>query len=333
VTLTITGLKESATNLGPGPDGTYSHIGSKGGTEMMAARILKELNADIRDQVQIIHSRVRAENLIPNKKKLLVLHDTWDDPESEHLSEKENRAKFAKLVFVSHYQQASFNMCRGVPYENGVVLQNAIDPIPLEDNDKKSSILRLVYHTTPHRGLELLVPVFEKLCEYHDNIHLDVYSSFEIYGWKQRDMQYQHLFDRIDKNPRMIYHGYQPNDVVRAALRKAHIYAYPNIWPETSCISVIEAMSAGVHVVCPNFAALPETCANFASMYGWQENNNKHANVFANVLNNVIINYWSETNQSKLKFQKVYFDNYYSWPLRAAQWNAFLRDLLITSPA
>jgi glycosyltransferase involved in cell wall biosynthesis len=122
----------------------------------------------------------------------------------------------------------------------------------------------------------------------------------------------------------MTYHGWQPNSVIREALKKAHIYAYPSIWPETSGISVIEAMSAGCNVICPTLAALPETCANFAVQYGWTENNNKHANMFAGVLGMVIKDYWAEHNQNRLNFQKTYFDNFYNWDIRAAQWRDFL---------
>lgn len=326
--LTITGLKESAVNLGPGPDGTYAHIGARGGTEMMAEKIRQKVNPELLSKFNIIHSRVREENLDPNKDNILILHDTWDDPESEWLSKPENRKKLRKLVFVSNYQQATFNIGRDVPFGDGIVLQNAIDPIELHTDDKKSSIIKLIYHTTPHRGLELLFPVMEKVVELVPSVHLDVYSSFAIYGWSGRDQQYQELFNKIDKHPNMTYHGYQHNDIVRTALRKAHIYAYPNIWPETSCISVIEAMSAGCNVVCPNFSALPETCANFGIMYPFHENNNKHANMFASVLLMAIQDYWNEGNQNKLKFQKMYFDNFYNWDLRGAQWNAFLKSLV-----
>lgn len=327
--LNITGIEQASKSLGPGPDGTFAHIGSKGGTEMMAERIRKEVDPELLGQFNIIHSRVRDSMIDPKRKNILVLHDTWDDPESEHLENPRSRARFSKLVFVSNYQQSTYHIGRGVPYGEGVVLQNAIDPIELTEYSKSmpDGKLRLIYHTTPHRGLEILVPVFEKLCEIHDHIHLDVFSSFHIYGWGQRDAPYQELFERIRQHSQMTYHGYQPNDVVRAALSKAHIYAYPNIWPETSCISVIEAMSAGCNVVTSNLAALPETCANFATMYGYDEDHNRHANLFANVLNMAIHEYTSEAVQNRLKFQKVYFDNFYNWKLRGAQWNALLRSI------
>ena len=93
-------------------------------------------------------------------------------------------------------------MVLGIPYFKSIVLNNAIDPIePLEKPDDK---IRLIYHPTPHRGLELLVPVFEALCNEHNDIELDVYSSFKIYGWEQRDDQYKQLFDRCKELQRLI---------------------------------------------------------------------------------------------------------------------------------
>ena len=181
--------------------------------------------------------------------------------------------------------------------------------------------------TTPHRGLELIVPVCEFLAERGIDFHLDVYSSFGIYGWPQRDEQYKELFERIKNHPNMTYHGWKPNSEIREALKKTHIYAYPSIWPETSGISVIEAMSAGCNVICPTLAALPETCGNFAIMYGWNEDNNKHANTFAGILAMVIKDYWADFNQQRLGFQKIYFDNFYNWDLRARQWEDFLRSM------
>lgn len=322
--LNVTGFKEKMADMGPADNGTYNHIGSQGGTERMYAALYSRLDEETLAPFNIICSRVRPGSVKPDKTNILWLHDTWDDPESEHLADPESRKRFGKLVFVSNHQQATFNMGRDVPFQDGVVLQNAIEPFP-EVKKPTDGPIRLIYHTTPHRGLELLVPVFEKVCEIYPDVHLDVFSSFKIYGWEQRDADFAKIFARIKSHPNMTYHGFQPNDVVRTALLNSHIYAYPNIWPETSCISVIEAMSAGCEVVCPNFGALPETCANFASMYGWEENPNRHANVFASVLLNVIRNY--RQGSDKRQFQKTYFDAFYNWDLRARQWDFFLRSL------
>lgn len=324
--LNVKGLLKDVKPVGPGQDGTFSNIGARGGTELMMEGLRKGIDPELMEKFNIICSRVRW--LDKNKPNILYLHDTWDDPENEHLKDPKQVARFKKLIFVSHHQQQTFVSGLGVPYSKGVVLQNAIYPFEPVEKDKGPRI-NLIYHTTPHRGLGLLIPVIEYMTENTDHdIHLDVFSSFEIYGWKQRDEQYKEIFDRCRKHPNITYHGYQPNEVVREALTKAHIFAYPCIWPETSGISVIEAMSAGVQVVCPNFGALPETTAGFATMYGFDEDINRHANIFANVLNMAINAQWDDSMQHKLRFQKLYADQFYNWNQRIQQWDSLLRSFL-----
>ena len=62
--------------------------------------------------------------------------DTWDDPESQHLKEKESRDRFDKLVFVSNYQFQTYHLAHGIDYREAVVLKNAIEPIPDYEKDK-----------------------------------------------------------------------------------------------------------------------------------------------------------------------------------------------------
>ena len=322
MSLKIVGSEADEFSLGPTEEGTYEE--ANGGTEMMRRELFDRVDNDLLDKFQIICSRVRW--IDPKKPTILWLHDTWDDPESQHLSKDERIKQFARLVFVSNYQMNTYNMAHGVPYNSSIVLQNAIEPIPAKE--KKTDQIRLIYHTTPHRGLNIVVSAVRELAKLHgDYIHLDVFSSFEAYGWPDRDKEFEELFQAIRDHPQMTYHGYQPNETVRTALQDAHIFTYPSVWPETSCIAAIEAMSAECEVVCPNFAALPETTANFAAMYQYSEDITYHANTFANVLNNTINNRFSDNTLRKLKFQKTYIDNFYNWDLRSAQWTGFLQGM------
>jgi glycosyltransferase involved in cell wall biosynthesis len=300
---------------------------ARGGTELMQERLHGSLSPELLDQFQIIPSRVRE--LDPDKKKVLWLHDLPNDPESEHLANPESRKRFDKIVCVSDWQMQLYNITSALPYQESIVIKNAIEPIPIEKKEYDGTV-RLIYHTTPHRGLEILVPVFEELCNMHDNLHLDVYSSFKIYGWEQRDAQFQELFDRCKANEKITYHGSVSNEEIREALVRSHIFAYPSIWPETSCLAAIEAMSAKNIVVCPNFAALPETCAGFAMMYPYNENKNHHAIQFAHTLNGAIMNV-KENNGSLepyLDFQKQYFDYFYGWHKRKLEWENLLSSMV-----
>jgi glycosyltransferase involved in cell wall biosynthesis len=299
---------------------------ARGGTELMQERLASSIPAELLSKFQIIPSRVRE--IDPNKKAILWLHDLPGDPESQHLKDANLRKRFAKIVAVSDWQMQMYNAYLGVPYSECVVIKNAIDPIKFEKKQiERIDKVKIIYHTTPHRGLEILVPVFEKLCERFANIELDVYSSFSIYGWEQRDEPYKDLFERCKSHPNINYHGAVPNDQIREALKESHIFAYPSIWPETSCLAAIEAMSAKNIVVCPNYAALPETCAGYANMYQWSEDANEHANRFYNVMVSTISEILENSHQSRLIFQKHYYDNVYNWNNRAIQWRALLESL------
>ena len=300
-------------------------VNGNGGTEQMLQNLKERVNSSLLDEVNIICSRVRAVD--SERPNLLWLHDLWNDPEATHLQQEESRDRFAKTLFVSNWQMFGYNAFLGVPYKNSLVMRNAIDPF--ETVKKSKDVIRIIYHTTPHRGLELLWPIYKSLYEIHgDSIHLDVFSSFEAYGWKERDSEYTQLFDYLSEHEGITYHGYQPNEVVREALKEAHIFAYPSIWPETSCISVMEAMSAGCAVICPNLAALPETTGGLATMYQWSEDSHEHMNMHASILDYLVRNFWEDGHQEKLAYVKNYADNMYNWDSRGPEWEGLLNSVI-----
>lgn len=248
---------------------------SKGGTEMMRQRLLDRAEPELLKHFAVHFSRPRE---IPEDvKNILYCHDLAEDPENQILKDG-GHEKFDHFVFVSAWQRDQYIRLYGIPYSKSCVIPNAVEK-RFEAKDKPTDTIRFIYHTTPHRGLELLYPAFDALSQQYDNIHLDVYSSFAIYGWVQRDEPYNDLFRQIHEHPKMSYHGSVPNDQVLKALDDAHIFLYPCIWPETSCIALIEAIKSGVVCIHPNFGALPETAANATIMYDMHENAQEHANL------------------------------------------------------
>jgi hypothetical protein len=103
--------------------------------------------------------------------------------------------------------------------------------------------------------------------------------------------------------------------------------AYPSIYEETSCLTLIEACSAGCLCVIPNLGALPETGANFPWMYGYEEDPEKHAQVHGHILARAIEHFWDDDVQNLLKIQRSYFDMFYNWSLRSGQWQQFLHAI------
>lgn len=295
---------------------------ARGGTELIAQRMVDTIPKEILEPYQIVHSRVRE--LDPNLKKILVLHDLPGDPESAKLADLEFRKQFEKIVAVSNWQMQQYIQYYDMKYSDFVVIKNGIFPIDVGQKPDAKEQLNIVYHTTPHRGLAILVPVFEYLSKYHPNIHLHVFSSFDIYGWPERNKPFEQLFYTCKNHPKITYYGSVSNDTIREKLADMHIFAYPSIWPETSCLAAIEAMSAKCMVVAPNYAGLIDTCQNWSVSYQYHEDPQKHAEIFAAVLNGAINDYMknqpSGATENQLGFQKAFFDIHHGWDRIKQEW-------------
>jgi glycosyltransferase involved in cell wall biosynthesis len=309
------------------PESTSEPLPALGGTELMMQWLESRIEPDLLSKFQIIPTRVRK--LDDTKKKILWIHDLSGDPECTHLQYEKSRERFDKIVFCSHWQMQQFIAHYNLPLDNKItVLENAVEPFPI--HDKPKDVIRLVYFTTPHRGLQLLYPVFENLATLHDNIELDVFSSFKIYGRPESDEPFKEVFDKLKAHPKINYHGTVSNAEIREHLKKSHILAYPSIWPETSCIQLIEAMCAGLLCVHPNFAALPDTAGGMTAMYDFNQDPNIHANRFRNVLHDVITNFNAAPLQDMIKFGTTYANVRYNWNRRALEWKALLKTMLET---
>ena len=302
---------------------------SQGGTEMMKRGLAERLPPDAADEFQVICSRVR--DLEDDKIRIYWLHDLPEDPETNHLKDEISRGRFHKLVFCGQWQYYRYQHMLGVPYDtHSTIIETAIDPIPFVEKSKDE--IRLIYTSTPQRGLGLLVPVFEKLAEEYDNIVLDVYSSFKIYGWDDADKQFEPLYKRMRAHPKINYHSYASNEDVRTALQKAHIFAYPSIWTECNSRSLIEAMSAGLLCVHPNRGGLIDTSGGLNFMYQGSDDVQEHAGTFYFALKNAIDIVNTEQIQDYLKLTKTYADSRFNWTKITSQWQDLMASLKAQYP-
>lgn len=304
---------------------------ANGGTEIAKRKLAQIIDPELLDNFQIVSSRIR--DLDPTKIRLFWAHDLPEDPESKKFQDKQFQDSFHKYVFISDWQYQRYQLIHGIPYDNkSIILESGIEPAP-DISKPDDGKIRITYTSTPQRGLEILVPVFAKLAETNPDIHLDVFSSFKIYGWDDADKQFEPLYDMIRSHPQMTYHGFVPNDELKSYLNTADIFAYPSIWLETSCRAMLEAMSAGLVCVHPNFGALAETSGGLNIMYhGDIENKNDHANVFINYLNSAINFVRNKEHIPMINFNKTFVDSRYSITRIKSRWETMLKDLIRQYP-
>ena len=295
---------------------------SKGGTEILAESVANEIDQDLLEGVNLIISQVLPEFIKKDKINILWEHLSYDQSNVEYLKSRQLQDQIDHFVFVSNWQYQKFRMIFQIPEYKSIVIKNATYPFTVKSKNKTEK-LKLIYTSTPWRGLEVLAHTAKYLNERGVNYELDVYSSTMIYGdsfHEKEEKKYSALFNMCRELENVNYHGYATNDEVREAVLDAHIFAYPCIFEETSCLSAIEAMCAGCQVVTTNLGALPETCGDYATFVRFQPVLKDLMLEYCEALEKAIKNYWSDDTQELLADQSTFYNKYYSWEKRMKEW-------------
>ena len=299
-----------------------------GGTELLAERLVKGSKKELFKNTNIIFNRPDLyEQYLSNGKNIFYFHDLPNDRMYENFFESELFNKFSHFVFNSDYQKEEF--CNKFDFKGkGIsVIKNSIIPIEI-DQKKYDGKVNLIYHTTPHRGLEPLAYCYPKILAENDKVYLKVFSSLKIYGWDEKDKVFEPLYKKLKNMKNVEYSPNVSNDKIRAELVNSHIFAYPNIWPESSCLAAIEAMSAKNLLVLPNLAALKETGSKSKFLYEFTDNVSDHINTFQKQLTLAIqyVQKQSGDYKSHLDELKLYADKNHNLDEYLKKWEQVLSN-------
>ena len=292
---------------------------SFGGSENQFRFLLQYLPDESFKDINLILNNANYDLIENDKINILWMQHFVNQKEAKNLGSKDFTNKLDYIVFNSNWNYEKFGYQFKVPESKSIVIKNAINKI--EFKKKRTDKINLIYHTTPWRGLVHLLNIFKKI--EMDNVELNICSSTKIYGKKFDDVlgkTYEKLFDDCKNTRNVNYLGFLDNKKLIELLKEMHIFSYPSIWPETSCIAAIESMAAGCEVVTTNLGALYETCAPFGTFINFDSNFEKLEEKYLKILKNSIKNYWSEENQKKLKLQHDTINLTYSWNSRSIEW-------------
>jgi len=303
---------------------------ARGATELQHEFLNKYVPKELLDKVQICTSIPGKVPLDPNKLNILWQKNSWDQPNLQPFFRNRNRHNdYDWYVFNSHWNYEKFRYFFQIPEDKSIVIKNGTDCFPKRKIYKEGDPIRIIHHCTPWRGLNVLLLAMQIIS--NKNVTLDVYSSTEIYGdefEKKVKKDFDGLFEQAKKLPNVNYIGHKPNEYIKEHISDYDLFVYPSIFEETFCVSALEALASGLHVITTNFGALPETCAEWPVYVNYSKDFELLASSFAGAIDICSSYLHTDVIQNHLEEQQKYYKRFYSWDKKAMEWQNFLKGAL-----
>lgn len=208
--------------------------------------------------------------------RLLWVHDIHCGPPSPQMERW--LYEFDRVLCLSRWHR-DFFLATYPTLDPGrvIVTRNGIDPKrfagiaapsePLYSLPSKSN--RLIFSSSPNRGLDVLLHLFPHIRERVPNAELHLYYGFDcwekfarLHG-NEKELaaiaEYRRRIDDAVKAGGVHWHGRVNQRQLADAFMRSKVWAYPTTFTETSCVTAMEAQAAGCVPVCTRLAALPET--------------------------------------------------------------------------
>ena len=300
-----------------------------GGTEIQLEYLHKYVDKDLLNKVQITTSVPEKTPIDPTKINVLWVHNSYDQPNLyPWFKNKLNHRKYDWYVFNSHWTYEKYRLMFDIPTDISVVIKNGFDDdLIVKSEFKPKEKLKLIYTSTPWRGLDVLLSAMEQIKT--DKVELDIYSSTQIYGdafKKVNDDQFIKLYDKAKSLKYVNYKGYIDHKELMKVLHTYDCYVHPSTFEETFCLAAMESLAAGLVAMTTNLGALYETCAEFPIYVPYLKDKEALAKQFAGAID-MLPDLISNVDENRMKFQMQYYRQYYHWKVIKTYWERFLNGI------
>jgi len=191
---------------------------------------------------------------------VLWAHHDIDQPAVQSLTKPSVLRQISKFLFVSEWQRDRYCAHFAIDKAVTAVIGNPYCERALErigNIEKRHDAPRLIYTSTPFRGLDVLADAFPIFASRFPGARLTVLSGMELYGTNDNS-RFQALFDRLANMPQVGFLKPVGKLELYACLRDANVYSYPSTFAETFCIGALEACVLENSILLTRTGALPE---------------------------------------------------------------------------
>jgi len=264
----------------------------------------------------LVHDLFQIKHTLNNPSTMYCLWTGHDINQNASQLLKDTKAKdmVDLFIFVSEWQRNRYIETYNIEYNKTIILRNGIGKpfekylnLPINKINKS-----MTYCSIPWRGINILPLIYNKLKQNNKDASLKIYSGMNIYKQKTSDDDISKDFLKLDDV--VINEGISQNKLADN-LYNIEYLTYPNTFPETSCITVLQAMACGCIVVTSNLGALKETMNNmnfYVDINPYNFDVNKYVDDFVVIMNN-LFNLNQEFKNKYIEQNRDYIKKNYTW--------------------
>lgn len=253
-----------------------------GGTEYMSAtfnqQILPYLPKLQEYSLEIIPGYHLSLLNLFNTKAILWLHNLPEQLGEEMVAAMRTpivRDAYYHIIVPSKWTKKYLIDNFGVAPNKITAIPNAIHPLNYTDSKKHDVVMpKFIYYSDSMRGLEMLL---QGAALVDEPFTLDIYTNMNPHtqGFGPNTPPNKWVLELIEEKPHINIYGRTNNITLRRRIEEANVFLYPSTYLETSCISLMEAMSAGLLCVVPKIGALSETGQRYPIYFDWTSTMNE----------------------------------------------------------
>lgn len=195
-----------------------------------------------------------------SKLRILWTGDAFDQPFLKDLHDRTIVNNIDKIFAKSRWHAQTLAHTFNIRPEKFYVTRNGINLENFRANGIKRKKGKIVYSSTPFRGLDVLLDTFPRIRSQVPYAELFVFSGLAVYGLSaEKDREkYSHIYAKANQ-PGVHLIGNILQKQLAEELMSSQLMLYPNHFPETCCLAALEAQAAGVPVITSALGALTET--------------------------------------------------------------------------
>jgi len=169
---------------------------------------------------------------------------------------------FDFIMCLTPFHKEYVQAMQGIEADKIIVTRNGIDPEKFKFERKEKNPNKLVWMSSPDRGLGRAMFVMDRLRKNHPDLELHVYYGLEnLYKYGLGQLA-DDLKSMMADRPWVKYHGFTEQSKMYQEVSDAVIWLHPCNFIETYCITAIEMLALGIYPVTRRLGGLKNTLAD-----------------------------------------------------------------------